>query len=316
MALPSLRSFTSIAFLDDDEHFTDAMGRGLQYDGRRLYFTRPAELDEALVDADHLLREEQRLLARIDSPRDGFAAIAEGVEYFRWADRRKIVTLLICDHAMPAENGVSVCSRHAHLGLRRVLLTGVADAAVAVNAFNGGHIESFLPKQHRNLPGELLRVVNEQAEKSMEIRGQRLSSCLSPRRTVLLGRSDVFVGLVELMCELGIAEHLVIPDPLGVLGLTATGRIFWIQIEDEQSMTELAATLEDLEWPKEHQEAVRLRVGIANVEISGHWDLPQSSSPVQSLSPADGVYGAVFELPVLGAVSDVNPERVVTGGQC
>jgi len=315
MALPSLRSSTRIAFLDDDEHFTDAMGRGLQYDGRRLYFTRPAELDEALIEADQLLREEQRLLARIDSPRDGFSSIAEGVEYFRWADRHKIVTLLICDHAMPAENGVSVCSRHAHLGFRRVLLTGVADANVAVEAFNGGHIEAFLPKQHRDLPSELLRVVNEQTEKAMEIRGQRLSSCLAQRRTVLLRRSGVFVGLVELMCELGITEHLVVPDPLGVLGLTATGRVFWIQIEDEQSMTELAATLEDLEWPKEHQEAVRLRVGIANVEIAGHWDLPQSSCPVQSLSPADGAYCAVFELPSLGAVSDANPQRGVTGGR-
>ena len=309
MVFPALRSSTNIAFLDDDEHFIDAMGIGVQRKGRLNLFPSPAELDEALSDADQLARDEQKLLARIENPRNGFSSIAEAVEYFRWSDRHKILTILLCDHAMPAEPGVSVCSRHAHHGFRRVLLTGVADAKIAIDAFNGGHIESFLPKQHRDLPNELLRVVDEQVEKSMEIRGSRLAAALTERCVGLLRRPGVFVGLADLLADWGATEYLVVPDPFGILGLCAGGRLLWIQIEDEHSMGELVETLKELDWPDELMESARSRQAIPNVEIAELSGLSQGSEPAHLIAPESGVYAAVFELPRIDSMSHQGSRR-------
>ncbi|MGE5153110.1 MAG: response regulator, partial [Bdellovibrio bacteriovorus] len=68
-----------------------------------------------------------------------------------------LVSVLVADYQMPEMTGLDLFRALTHLPCKRVLLTGQADEAVAVQAFNEGLIDLYLPKLHPRLDLELNR---------------------------------------------------------------------------------------------------------------------------------------------------------------
>ena len=64
--------------------------------------------------------------------------------------RGEMVGLVISDHVMPGENGVSLLSAislDSHfVGTRRILLTGQANHADTIHAVNDAHIDNYIEK--------------------------------------------------------------------------------------------------------------------------------------------------------------------------
>lgn len=298
MRLPLLKTTTAVVFLDDDERFLDTLSLLIPERFPLSLFTHPAELDARLSRLDEDLAEEQRLLgAVVDGGSRG--ALRCALDYLAWTGSDRIPGVLVSDHAMPAESGVSVCARHCHaFVLRRVLLTGVADAALAIRAVNEGAIDAFLSKNTPCLVEHLVGMLHEQSLRALEIRGRRLAEGLSACSEQLLSRPEIAAALTGRLSPMGLVAHVVVGDPLGVLGVSAEGQWIWVQIETVQSLRDLADCLHEMGVAPGTVQGVRECRALPNVELAAVFDgLPPRLSPLQALAATEPeVFAAVFDL--------------------
>lgn len=66
------------------------------------------------------------------------------------------ITCLIVDYCMPGKNGIELMENMADRSIKRILLTGHADAEVAIDAVNRGLIDYYVKKQDPHM-GSILK---------------------------------------------------------------------------------------------------------------------------------------------------------------
>jgi hypothetical protein len=145
---------------------------------------------------------------------------------------------------MPAETGVSLCSRPEYAGLERVLLTGVADNAIAVNAFNAGAIDQFVKKHDSNFATSIVGAVDARMVASAVRRGAQLANALSRDLAAVLSAPGASAALSELLRTHDIREYMMLGQPQGLLGITSKGAAHWIQLETTNSVQDLDDVLQ------------------------------------------------------------------------
>ncbi len=301
MLFPCMRASSRISFIDDDPSFLDAMADAVAALRRCEFLHHPGELDRLYDEQEELLRREQQMLARIVGAESPLRA---ALDYFAWPGRHRIFSVLVTDQVMPAEDGISLCERHGHFGLRRLLLTGAADADLAVKAFNGGAIEGFLPKQTRNLGFNLRRALQEQFLHNSVERGRHLAMLMRRERLQALQSEDVSNALMVILGRGRVAAYLVLDEPFGVLGLRSDGRLSWIQIETAAGLRELADSLAEFGWDAPGMALVRAGEALPNVELVSQLEgVAPAIAPVEVLSEAEGVLAAEFVFDWPGTVS-------------
>ena len=70
------------------------------------------------------------------------------------------ISAVIVDYSMPGIDGVELCSKISDSNIQRILLTGVADENVAIDAFNNGYINRFARKSSSNIVSDVIQSVN------------------------------------------------------------------------------------------------------------------------------------------------------------
>lgn len=75
-------------------------------------------------------------------------------------ERFSRISTVIADYAMPAMNGVDLCSHIKDKSIQKILLTGVADERIAINAFNEGCINQFIKKGANNFEDDVQACIN------------------------------------------------------------------------------------------------------------------------------------------------------------
>lgn len=245
--LPALRTHGCVVLIDDDLDYVSTLEVLLASTSYSTFaFHNPAALHEFMGERVAALAEEQRILADIWRAQvEGSGTVATAaLRFFARPRRFDIPLVLVSDYAMPAETGISVCSRYHHDGLERVLLTGVADDAVAVSAFNSGVIEQFVLKQSPNLTQSIIGAVEGRLHASASRRASHLASKLAPALVELFARPAINVALRGLLRAHGVREYMMLADPQGLVGITGRSQAVWIQLETENSLADLQEVLE------------------------------------------------------------------------
>lgn len=222
---------TRVVFVDDDPAFLNLLPLRLTDAVPFLRFDSPYDLLEELASG--------RLQAVMDLdwwdayPADG---AAEGVEEIVALDRSALhlrvfnrarfglVSVLIIDYQMPEMTGLELCRKLAHLPCKRVLLTGQADEALAVRAFNEGLIDLYLPKLHPRLDDELNLAIQRFQFAYLEQATELITRVLHAADPVVWG-DPAFAGLFHGLCEArGAVEYYTVHDPKGYLLVDARGQ--------------------------------------------------------------------------------------------
>ncbi|MDH4274038.1 MAG: response regulator [Gammaproteobacteria bacterium] len=162
---------TKVAIVDDDIDYLSHLG--LLLDDRLTYdlFTSPSE---ALYKIRSRESGNQSLaascfhsLAQVESAKTAGWSIdlrrIHGLVHN--AQRFSHFTVLIVDYAMPEMNGIELCRRLAGVPIKKILLTGKADSAVAVEAFNQGLIDQYIRKEDVNIASVLNQVVQRMIDR-------------------------------------------------------------------------------------------------------------------------------------------------------
>tara|TARA_A100000171_G_C2134817_1_gene149437 strand:+ start:533 stop:1522 length:990 start_codon:yes stop_codon:yes gene_type:complete len=113
-----------LAFINQDQY-------------RETFVDRLAACDEGF-EGDSLSFSPRCLLRELKSPK-----------------RFEQVSVLVVDYEMPGMNGIDLCKKIENPFVKKILLTGVADENVAVEAFNKGLICSYIRKHAPNFQEQL-----------------------------------------------------------------------------------------------------------------------------------------------------------------
>jgi DNA-binding NarL/FixJ family response regulator len=258
--LPPLRTYGCVILIDDDADYVRTLEDVLSFRNFGIEtFTDPAALHASVGQRVSAFSQEQAFLSevwRAQLEASGTAA-EKALAFFASPHRLHMPLVLVSDYAMPAETGVSLCSRPEYSAVERVLLTGVADNGIAVSAFNAGAIDQFVQKQGASFPTNIVNAVEGRLLASAVRRAAQLSHALPPDLSSVLSSGDTSATLDALLHAHDVCEYMMLGQPQGIVGITSKGDALWIQLETASSLQDLDDVLELAKAPP----AVRTRVG-------------------------------------------------------
>ncbi len=304
-----LRVDSGFVFIDDAMSYLDTLKLVLSRHPMSIrYYDHPAKLDPILENNALLLERERELLHGIavaQNPEMDASAAVLALEYFASPWRRDIVGVLIADYDMPIETGDLFCERHSATGLQRVLLTGKADEAQAIKAFNQGRIDHFLGKneqekavdsngnakvdaQGRPVFVPLLTILRREMERHREVSSEKRSLPLlpvvDPAVNEVLQTRAAADALRQFLEEYRIREYMMLGLPLGILGLSIDRKVYWIQIETAMSKQSQLEQLEERSWSGDVMERVTRGETALNFSWMSQLNLATSEVPLRVLS--------------------------------
>lgn len=243
MSFPIYRRPGGVVFLDDDPAYLEMLAEVMPEQWSVRLFVHP-------TDCIHYLQQEpprheadawahQDIL---DRWRDGQALIAQILQYWRddGTARFSLTQVCVVDYSMPAMNGLQVLAELVNWSGARVLLTGRADEQIAVNAFNAALIEQYIPKQTTEITRRLTDSIQHLMDAPWDRHASGWRATLSREQVALVSKPTIGRELSSLAAEFQWIEHVVIGDPFGILALNDRGQAFWLQLEPEGRLGELA----------------------------------------------------------------------------
>ncbi len=245
MSFPLFQRPGTVVFLDDDPDYLDMLSLVLPRNWHVLLFLRPQDCinhlqqEPPLWEADAWTQQEM-----VDQWREGMPLIPQILRYWGESTQRfSLAQVCVVDYSMPAMDGLQALGELVDWPGSRVLLTGQADEQVAVRAFNQGLIDQFIAKQTADISRRLIDAVEHLLATPNARHSQIWRSTLSPEQTALLRVPSISRDLTEFASKRWV-EHITIGDPFGVLGIDATGRASWLQLEPAGTLDELAQLAE------------------------------------------------------------------------
>lgn len=230
-----------LVFLDDDADFLESLALALPPDWPIELFLHPQDCINHLQQEpprwEQDLWMQQQIVERWHA---GQPLIPQIVQYWREQPARRALTrVALFDYAMPAIDGLSALAELPDWRGRRVLLTGRADERIAVQAFNRGLIDQYLPKQTEDMARRLVDLIDELLAIPDERHEQLWHATLSPAQVALLHHPAAARDLRAWAASRWV-EHVVIGQPFGMLGLAADGTVDWLQLETPAGLADLA----------------------------------------------------------------------------
>jgi len=291
-----------VIYVDDDGKMLDALRMTMRPDAAREFVNSPEAALQSLSQEMLYWSSIETLLATVQERRmDGFAEARYYVEsYFRDWRRFHITGVLIVDYNMPGMNGLELLKRVSECPARRVLLTGVADAEIAVRAFNAGLIHKFIPKNTPNLYGEIRNSSEEIHLSVCEHMGHLMRGTLRNDQIELLHDEHVIKALLDKIEDLDWSEYVVVGQPFGIIGLSHDGPLQWLQLETADGLRAVSEGMRDQGYPLADVRATALGQAMAVAEIRQQLGLADDRQPVdaEQICEAPALFCAVVDLPV------------------
>jgi len=158
-------------------------------------------------------------------------------------ERFSEVSVVVVDYFMPEMDGVTFCKRLNDPHIGKILLTGRADDAVAIEAFNAGIIDRFIRKSDPQAMSRLEAAIGELQQRYFERAGAFVAETLAMGSFGFL-RDPAFHSVFEsIAANFQPIEYYVCCNPSGLLLLDAWGiaRFLLVQTEDDLRAHCLAA---------------------------------------------------------------------------
>lgn len=289
----------SILFLDDDPDYLDMLGMVVPTQWQIELFSRPSGFGERMrLEPARWEADANQQLQMIDRWRQGQPLIPQVLRY--WGShpaRYNLAKICVIDFAMPGTNGLQVLDTLLDWPGSRVLLTGQADENIAVQAFNNGLIDQFVPKQAPDITRLLMRVLRRLSEAPHARVNAAWRQVLQPAQQSLLQIPSVSEAL-QAHATAHWVEYAVLGQPFGVLGLNSQGQCQWLQLEVQSSLGDLAELVASAGLGLEVARAVSSGRLLAAVELHQQLGLrgPVRTAPAMPMGNDGALLAASFPL--------------------
>jgi CheY-like chemotaxis protein len=299
LTIPLYRRSGCTLFLDDDHDYLEMLGMVVPTHIQMELYSRPSAFAERMHDEPARWEADAaHHLHIIERWRLGQPLMPQVLRY--WAShtaRNQLAQTCVVDFAMPGTDGLKVLTTLLDWPGTRILLTGQADDQIAVQAFNGGLIDQFIPKQLPDIAGRLVSALIKVAYTAHPRLNTLWRAVLQPTQLSLLQVPSVVRDL-QAYSQKRWVEHVFLGEPFGVLGLTAQGQCEWLQLEPTAGLADLRDLASSagvgLELMRDIDKGLRLPA----VELHQHLNLrgPIRTAPAFAIGDDGLLLGAVFAL--------------------
>lgn len=302
----------SVLFLDDDTEYLEMLGMVMPAHWQVELFSRPAAFARRMAgEPARWEADAATQLHMIDRWRQGQPLLPQVLRY--WANqpqRHQLSKTCVIDYAMPGTNGLEVLETLIDWPGSRVLLTGQADEQVAVQAFNRGLIDQFVPKQARDITRVLMGALRKLGQAAHPRVNTLWRVTLRPAQQSIL-QIPAIAQALQAFTEKHWVEYVVLDQPFGLLGLDADGRCHWLQLEPMSSLGDLAelAGAAGLDTALVH--AVQSGQRLAAIELHQQLGLrgPIRTAPTLSMGDDTTLTAALFTLDDDDLLAPIYPYR-------
>lgn len=164
--IPLIYHPTTVVMIDDDKEFLDTITGHLPSE-KALFncFNDPEEALQYINErsADNVLSGITATDSIKVGAQDVHIDINKVYEIVYNPHRFNNISVAIVDYAMPGMNGIEFCQKIKNKNIKKILLTGVANETLAIEAFNQGIIDYFIKKNDSNLISHLNQTILDMA---------------------------------------------------------------------------------------------------------------------------------------------------------
>ena len=252
-SIPPFYYPTTIVFVDDSNDFL--MNFSLQFDPGLAYklFTSPYGAIEYLETKEHS-KTAAALDGDVFSPNNDVIGCPTTMQtinldltnlYRKVYDQSRFdeVGIIVVDYSMPDINGLDVCQRLENQAMKKILLTGEADAQTAIDAFNDGIIDQFVLKSDPQVINKVAVIVRDMQHRYFREKLDLMAKLLTIDSPSYL-EDSAFCELFYRLCKKhNIVEHYLTENTGTFLLLSAQGAANWLVVstpEDIEMQIELA----------------------------------------------------------------------------
>ncbi len=233
MKFPLYHRPSALVFLDDETPYLEMLAIVLPRDWCIRFHTRTRDYLAQIQAQSHQWEDDVGIHQDIINQWYRGKALPNLIlDYWRSQSLRYgLPSTAVVDYAMPAANGLEVIKSSPAWPTHRILLTGRADEHTAVAAFNDGLINRYVTKQSPDLVAQLTHALRQHMNAPLDFYQGMWRNIL--RRDQLLALQDraVQLALTDWLKANHCVEHVIFPEPFGMLCLDATGHAHWLQFE-------------------------------------------------------------------------------------
>ncbi len=260
---------TTTLFIDDNRDFLDILQIGLTPYLHGQYLDNPSQVLQYLNNEYDLQPFTQFCLQNnSEEPVDHFTLnlnIRNIHQTLYHAKRFAEIAVIVVDYAMPDMDGLKLCQKITNPYLKKIMLTGEADLALAIKAFNEGDIHKFIVKNSQDLTETLLEAIQDlQKQYFIELTDSIFNRNLKNSQRPLACLNDpTFVQFFEALCQVNaICEYYVMDNQGSFLLLDSRGRASWLAVKTVSDMENYFAYAEQEQAPDSVITALKNKTGI------------------------------------------------------
>ena len=163
--LPAFQFPTTAVIIDDDLNFIDALKSGLE---DKKFFTKtfnnPIHGLEFLKKNNSNQYWHENWVKILPSEYE-FESVSIDINFSKICKilqspkRFNCVTTIIIDYQMPTLNGIKLLELIKDLHIKKILLTGIANSKIAIQALNDGLIDTYIKKSEKDLLTKIKRLI-------------------------------------------------------------------------------------------------------------------------------------------------------------
>lgn len=230
---------TTVAFIDDNYTFLSSLQLFAPDNMPTKFFYSPQTA----------LDWVNRLPPRPSPAEKCFFSANDSVQFDLSALEREItsperfarVSVMVVDYAMPEMDGLEFCAEVKDQDIRKVLLTGVADEEIAVDAFNRGLIDRFVPKAGLSNVREVFHHVEALQREYFKQQGRSINAGLMNDAQPAVWVNELREYFDQLCRDYGTVEFYLVSKPKGYLLLNRDGQTTRIIIMTDHELEQEAA---------------------------------------------------------------------------
>lgn len=216
--IPQLYHPTTIVLIDDDLDAINNYTLSLPTHFSIKAFSAP---EEALA----YINSQQR----IKPLNERCQVLVSDINYFEKEltnpQRFEETHIVVSDYAMPGMNGIEFFKKVENPNIYKILLTGIADEKIAVDAFNNDIIHRFFAKQDREVLRKLSATLELVQKNYFNTISNKVSSQVQYATPTFLNDSVFLEYFEQLLVKKNICEYYLSYNPSGFLLISEDGDI-------------------------------------------------------------------------------------------
>ena len=209
--------------------------------------------------------------------------------------RFKDISVVIVDYDMPEMTGLKLCESIRDPRIKKILLTGVADEKIAVQAFNDGVIDRFLMKSDPAITQKINQTISDCQRKYFSEVSALIQNTLALKSPEFIYNDSFIEYFFNLKNKNSLVEYYYVEDPTGFILVSDSGDLQRLLVYSEAEIQQFMFAAKKYSPP-----ASFLKQISPGKTVPWLWESPEDVGPDEAFSwhdyahPATKVGGKQF----------------------